>query len=122
MISPAEEVSAGEINDLLFPGLVGSDFDASRGELIYTPLLARSWEYQNRNRDIVFHLRPGAKWSDGQPITARDVQLSYELYGDPEVASIRQAAIEGLRLTNGKIDVAKSVEVLNDSTQGTRDH
>ena len=112
----AEEVSAGEINDLLFPGLVGSDFDASRGELIYTPLLARSWEYQNRNRDIVFHLRTGAKWSDGQPITARDVQLSYELYGDPEVASIRQAAIEGLRLTNGKIDITKSVEVLNDST------
>ncbi len=112
----AEDITAGEINDLVFPALAGSDFDLKSGELRYSPLLARSWEFTNQGRDIVFHLLTGAVWSDGKPVTARDVQLTYELYGDPDVASVRQAAVEKLRLTNGKLDVSKSVEVLNDST------
>jgi peptide/nickel transport system substrate-binding protein len=112
----AEDVTAGEINDLLFPALVSPEFDAVRGVLNYTPLLARSWEYGNQDRDITFHLLTDARWTDRSPVTARDVQLSYELYGDPDVASVRQVAVESLRRTNGKLAIAKSVEVMNDST------
>lgn len=112
----AQEVAAGEINDLLFPGLLASSFDEKTGTLTYTPLLARSWEYANGNRDVVFHLRADAQWADGTPVTARDVKLSYELYGDPDVASIRQGAVAELKLTNGKPDISKSIEILNDST------
>ena len=111
-----EELSAGEVNDLLFPALVGSDFNARTGVLDYTPLLARSWEYGNGGKDITFHLVGGAHWSDGDPVKARDVQFSYELYGDPDVASIRQAAVEQLRLTNGKPDITRSIEIVDDST------
>ncbi|MBM2840952.1 MAG: extracellular solute-binding protein family 5 [Bacteroidetes bacterium] len=112
----AEDITAGEINDLLFPALVGSEFDIATGVLKYTPLLARSWEYGNQDRDITFHLLTGAHWTDASPVTARDVQLSYELYGDPDVASVRQVAVENLRLTKGTLDITKSVEVVNDST------
>jgi peptide/nickel transport system substrate-binding protein len=112
----AEDITAGEVNDLLFPSLVSSAFDRNSGALTFGPLLARSWEYADRNRDIVFHLQPGARWTDGTPVTARDVQLTYELYGDPDVASVRQAAVENLRRTGGKLDVRKSVEVRDDST------
>ena len=112
----AEEITAGEINDLLFPGLVGSEFDRETGVLTYTPLLAKSWEEGNKGKDITFHLVTGARWSDGQPVTARDVQFSYELYGDPEVASVRQSAVAELRRTNGKLDISKSVVAVNDST------
>ncbi len=112
----AEDITAGEINDLLFPSLVGSDFDLSTGTLHYTPLLARSWERGNQDQDITFHLQSNARWSDSTRVIARDVQLSYELYGDPDVASVRQAAVDNLKLTNGKLDIAKSVEVVNDST------
>ncbi len=112
----AEDVTSGEINDLFFPGLVGADFDTARGALVYTPLLARSWERKNGNRDLLFHLKSGVRWADGQPVTARDVRLSYELYGDPDVASVRQGAVENLARTGGRFDVGKSIEVLDDTT------
>jgi peptide/nickel transport system substrate-binding protein len=112
----AEDVTAGEINDLLFPGLVGSSFDTSKGMLIYTPLLARSWEFKAEHCDLLFHLRSGAMWSDGQPVSARDVQFSYELYGDPEVGSVRQGSVSGLRGWQGKPDITRSVEILDDTT------
>ena len=112
----AEDMTAGEINDLLFPALVNSGFDLTEGKLTYSPLLARSWEFAGGGRDIVFHLVSGARWSDGVPVTARDVQFSYELYGDPDVGSVRQAAVDNLRRTRGKLDVRKSVEVRDDST------
>jgi peptide/nickel transport system substrate-binding protein len=113
----AEEVTAGEINDLIFPGLVDSRFDTVRGLLEYSPLLAKAWEHRDDNRDIVFHLRTDAKWSDGVPIEARDVQFSYELYGDTSVASVRQSSVEGLRKSGGGVlDIRQAVEVLDDST------
>jgi peptide/nickel transport system substrate-binding protein len=49
-------------------------------------------------------------------VTARDVQFSYELYGDPDVASVRQASVENLRRTGGNLDIRRSVEVRDDST------
>ena len=112
----AEDITAGEINDLLLPALVSSDFDAKSGQLNYAPLLARSWEYAHQHRDIIFHLVPGARWTDGQPVTARDVQLSFELYGDPEVASVRQASVDNLRPTSGNQDIRRGIEVKDDST------
>lgn len=113
----AEGTLSGEINDLLFPGLVDSRFDTARGILEYQPLLASSWEFQNGNRDILFHLRSGALWSDGTPVTAHDVQVSYILYGDSVVASIRQSSVDGLRRTKGGVlNIREAVEVLNDST------
>lgn len=111
----AEEIVSGEINDLLFPRLVTSDFDAARGALQFVPFLASSWEYSNDNRDITFHLR-NVRWSDGVRVTARDVQLSFELYGDTTVASIRQAVVQNFRRVNGKLDIANAVEPLDDST------
>ena len=29
-----------------------------------------------------FHLRPGARWQDGRPVTAEDVRFSFEAFGD----------------------------------------
>jgi peptide/nickel transport system substrate-binding protein len=113
----AEDVTAGEINDLIFPGLLDSKFDTARGLLEYSPLLAKAWEYHDGNRDIVFHLRTNAKWSDGAPVVARDVQFSYELYGDTSVASVRQSSVEGLRRSEGGVlDIHRAVEVPDDST------
>jgi peptide/nickel transport system substrate-binding protein len=38
-------------------------------------------------RTYVFHLRPGLRWSDGTPLTARDVDFSWRLWTNPAVAS-----------------------------------
>ncbi|MEP0746383.1 ABC transporter substrate-binding protein [Trichocoleus sp. AS-A1] len=42
------------------------------------PALAESWEISEDKRRIVFTLREGLKWSDGQPLTADDVVFTYE--------------------------------------------
>jgi peptide/nickel transport system substrate-binding protein len=113
----AEEETAGEIGELIFPMLMGSEFDTVEGTLQYYPLLARSWESADGNRDIVFHLRSNACWSDTVRVTGRDVQFSYELYGNEQLASVRQIALDNLRKTkDGKLDVRQSIEVVDDST------
>src|SRR5918911_2246982 len=51
-----------------------TEFD-SRGKP--APGFAASWQ---RGRDrVTFHLRPGMKWSDGQPATSQDVCFSWGL-------------------------------------------
>ncbi|NEO26129.1 MAG: ABC transporter substrate-binding protein, partial [Kamptonema sp. SIO4C4] len=41
------------------------------------PALAESWEISDDNLQIVFTLREGLQWSDGEPLTADDVVFSY---------------------------------------------
>lgn len=41
------------------------------------PGLAESWEISEDKKRIVFTLREGLKWSDGQPLTADDVDFTY---------------------------------------------
>ena len=42
------------------------------------PALAESWEFSDDQKQIVFTLRPGLKWSDGHPLTADDVVFTYQ--------------------------------------------
>ena len=113
----AEDVTAGEINDLFYPALTSSKFNSETGLLEYYPLLARAWEFENNDKDIKFHIRSDAKWSDGVLVTAKDVQVSYQLYADTSVASVRQTSVEGLKKSkNGSLDINQAVEVINDTT------
>lgn len=45
----------------------------------YVPELAERWEVQ-AGTSYTFHLRRGVRWHDGQPMTAYDVQFSFDLY------------------------------------------
>ena len=40
--------------------------------------VAESFEVEEGGKTFVFHLRPGQKWSDGEPVTTEDVQFVYE--------------------------------------------
>lgn len=42
------------------------------------PALAKSWEIADDKKRIVFTLREGLKWSDGEPLTADDVLFTYQ--------------------------------------------
>ncbi len=113
----ATDVMAEEINELIFPMLVNSEFDTTTGTLTYTPGLARSWEWRSNGADLVFHLHRNACWSDSVRISARDVQFTFELCADPDVESVWQNAVEGLRRTaDGMLDVRSAVQILDDST------
>jgi peptide/nickel transport system substrate-binding protein len=113
----ATDVTSAEINELIYPMLVNSEFDTASGTLTYTPGLAERWEFTGGGRDLVFHLRTDASWEDGVPIRPADVQQTFALYGSPEVGSVWQDALEGLvRNRSGKLDIARAIEIVNDST------
>lgn len=43
------------------------------------PWLAKSWEILDEGKRYVFHLDERAKWSDGKPVTAEDVVVTWNL-------------------------------------------
>lgn len=43
------------------------------------PGLAKSWSLSSDGHTLTIHLQPGAKWSDGTPVTATDVKTSFGL-------------------------------------------
>src|SRR5665213_386004 len=57
------------------------------GEAGFTPALADSWTWAPDSLSIAFHLNPGARWHDGKPVRARDVQFTIALCKHPDLAS-----------------------------------
>ncbi|HEU4697664.1 MAG TPA: peptide ABC transporter substrate-binding protein [Gemmatimonadales bacterium] len=47
----------------------------------YEPRLAARWERVDP-LTLRFHLRPGARWHDGRPVTADDVVFSFDVFSD----------------------------------------
>jgi peptide/nickel transport system substrate-binding protein len=47
-----------------------------KGELV--PWLATEWSFNEDNTKLTFTIRDGVKWSDGQPLTAKDVKFTFE--------------------------------------------
>ena len=66
-----------ELVDLLFDGLLRYD---ERGRL--APALAQEWAVSEDGLRVIFTLRSGLVWHDGQPVTAADIAFSYGLLQD----------------------------------------
>ncbi|MBL5902789.1 ABC transporter substrate-binding protein [Serratia fonticola] len=78
----------------LLEGLVSTD---ANGHL--APAVAESWE----NTDYqtwTFHLRPGAVWSDGSPVTAQDFVYSWQRLADPKTGSPYASYLQYGRIEN----------------------
>ncbi|WP_193197371.1 ABC transporter substrate-binding protein [Nostoc sp. MG11] len=67
----------------LYEGLIREN---GRGKI--EPALARSWNISEDQKQIIFTLRKGLKWSDGEPLTADDVVFTYkDIYTNPTIPS-----------------------------------
>ena len=53
----------------------------SPDDLSPAPGIAKSWDVSKDKKTVTFHLIEGAKWSDGQPITSKDVKYSLDVLG-----------------------------------------
>jgi oligopeptide transport system substrate-binding protein len=56
-----------------------------KGEVI--PGVAESWTIGNDGTVYTFKLRPNAKWSNGAPVTAQDLEWSYKRLFNPETGA-----------------------------------
>lgn len=75
-------VAEAHISRDLFEGLLTKD---AKAQLI--PGAAEKWEVSDDGMTYTFHLRPGAKWSNGDPITAADFVYAYQRIMDPATAA-----------------------------------
>lgn len=60
----------------------------------YRPALAARWERVD-SLTLRFHLRPGARWHDGEPVTAGDVVFSFESYADSVLDTPARGSLAG---------------------------
>jgi len=76
--------SAYSVFGYMYEGLINENGLTSQLE----PGLAESWEVSKDGKKIVFTLREGLKWSDGQPMTTDDIIFSYEkIYFNDKIPS-----------------------------------
>ncbi|WP_036477466.1 ABC transporter substrate-binding protein [Myxosarcina sp. GI1] len=102
----ATDATSSSVGDMMFDGLVSQNPITSKIE----PALAESWEMSEDNLQIVFTLRKGLQWSDGEPITADDVVFSYDgLYLNEEIPSSSRDVIR-----IGESQALPKVRKLND--------
>jgi ABC-type transport system substrate-binding protein len=102
---------------LLFSGLVTLDSD-----LQIVPDLASSWDIDETGTIYTFHLRPEARFHNGQPVTAEDVVYSIDRACDPGRGSVQrcQSYLEDivgvLARAEGKAEEISGLEILDDHT------
>ncbi|WP_017300091.1 ABC transporter substrate-binding protein [Nodosilinea nodulosa] len=64
-----------------FEGLTTTD--GITGETV--PALAEGWEISEDGKILVFTLRDGLRWSDGEPLTVDDVVFTYDTLFNPDI-------------------------------------
>jgi len=78
----AESLSSGNILRDLYEGLTGLAPDGS-----VVAAAAASWEISADGLDYTFHLRPAARWSNGDPLSAGDFVAGLRRSADPATGS-----------------------------------
>ncbi len=81
------------LSKLMFATLVADDYSGHPG-----PELANTVRYDSEGKIWRIHLRDGLLWSDGEPITNRDVMFTVELIQNPAVSTIFTANLEGVKV------------------------
>ncbi len=109
-------IAATGTPDALLPPLVGGTLGRDISDLIYErlaslpahappvdssayrPGLAVRWERVD-SLTIRFHLRPGATWHDGRPVTSQDVVFSFAAYADTTLQAGGQEMLSRVTVT-----------------------
>jgi peptide/nickel transport system substrate-binding protein len=101
----ASDSASAEISRLIFNGLVKYDKD-----LKLVGDLASSWEVLEGGLRIVFRLKKDVRWQDGAPLTAQDVQFTFQKLTDPQIPSPYAGDFE--KVSSFKILDSHTIEVL----------
>ena len=98
----AADVTTQIVTDQLHAPLIRLNQETQEME----PALAESWEFSEDGKTLVFRLKRGVRFSDGEPLTAADVVFTFRVLNDPEVASplVDTAQIDGEPIVAELID------------------
>lgn len=79
----ADEIVTQIVTDQIHAPLIRLNQQTQQME----PALAKSWAFSDDGTELVFQLREGTRFSDGEPFTAEDVVFTFRALHDPRVAS-----------------------------------
>ena len=88
---PMNTTNAGADNviELMFDRLMVINTDGTFG-----PRLAESWETNEAQDKITYHLNENGKWQDGEPVTAEDVVYSAQVASSSEYSYLRRIRMQ----------------------------
>lgn len=88
---PMNTTNAGADNviELMFDRLMIINTDGT-----FEPRLAESWETNEAQDKITYHLNENAKWQDGEPVTAEDVVYSAQVASSSEFNYLRRIRMQ----------------------------
>ncbi|QIM62849.1 oligopeptide ABC transporter substrate-binding protein OppA [Pasteurellaceae bacterium Orientalotternb1] len=108
----------GTIARQLFEGLITHDAEGN-----IQPGVATSWEHSPDYKIWTFKLRPNAKWSNGDPVTAHDFVYAWRRLADPKTGSPYSDYLEIFKMENATAVIkgekptdALGVKALDDHT------
>lgn len=99
----SSDAYASEVQGYVLESLLVRNPDS----LEWQGLLAESWEFDEAGEVLTFRLRPGLRFSDGEPLTAEDVQFTYDFLMTDAIAVPRARAF---------LEKVESVEALDERT------
>jgi peptide/nickel transport system substrate-binding protein len=98
---PADHENGNRINSM--DKILHFDYTGST----IMPSLAKDWKISDDGKTITITLRKGAKWSDGEPLTADDFMFWFEdIYSDPKIVPTPFPEMQ----INGKPGVMKKID------------
>ena len=100
----SEDSATDNLLALVYPSLAVEQPDYHLHPPTFAPALAESWSWSEDHLELTLELDPDARWSDGVPITSRDVVFSWKAQISPELDWLFASA---------KNDIS-SVEALDD--------
>lgn len=103
------------VGDLVFTGLLSND---EKGN--YIPSVAESWEISEDEKTYTFKIKEGIKFTNGEPLTAHDVEFTYLMMADPSYDGPRSGYVSGLvgyeEYNKGDATNIEGLKVIDDLT------
>ncbi|MFW6409465.1 MAG: ABC transporter substrate-binding protein [Halanaerobiales bacterium] len=111
----SETTYDSDIVALVFEGLTTVDENYEP-----QPALAQDWEVSDDNLTYTFYLDERAEFHDGEPVTAEDVEYTFEMFLHPDYAGVRASNFEPIlgakEYRDGEADDVRGIEVIDDHT------
>ncbi len=97
----------------IYDRLIEKITDPKTKQIVVIPGLAESWTQSKDGKVYTFKLRKNAKFTDGSPVTAKDVAFTFDRLLDPETKSIQTDGFDMIAGAKDRLDrKAKSVSGL----------
>lgn len=111
----SSSVDDSYVSDLVFEGLMSND---AQGNPI--GLVAKKWKISEDNKTYTFTLNKGVKFTNGDELTAKDVEFTYTAICDPKYDGSRADAVDKLlgytEYNKGDAKTVAGIKVIDDYT------